>query len=51
MMKKIRILVVDDSLLFRRILADGLNSDPTLEVVAEAADAFAARDADFKISD
>ncbi len=50
MMKKIRILVVDDSLLFRRILADGLNSDPTLEVVAEAADAFAARDAIIKYS-
>lgn len=49
-MNKIKILVVDDSLFFRKLLVKGLNSDPALEVVAEAGDAFAARDAIIKYS-
>jgi len=36
-MPPIRILVVDDSSVIRRILGDGLASDPTLEVVGTAA--------------
>lgn len=43
-MGKIRVLVVDDSLLFRQILAKGLSDDPTIEVVATAVDPFDARD-------
>ena len=43
-MKKIRVLIVDDSLLFREIFSKMLNSDPNIEVVATAADAFEARD-------
>lgn len=42
--KKIRILVVDDSLLFREVIAQGIESDPLIEVVAKAIDAFDARD-------
>jgi len=44
-MKKIRVLVVDDSRMFREIIANGINSDPGLEVVATAADVYEARDA------
>ena len=47
-MKPIRVLVVDDSLMFRSMLVKGLNSDPNIEVVAEAEDAYAARDAIIK---
>jgi len=36
-MAKIRILVVDDSVVVRRMLADALNADPQLEVVGAAA--------------
>ncbi len=39
-----RVLIVDDSALVRRILAEMLSSDPALEVVGAAADAFAARE-------
>lgn len=42
--KKIRVLVVDDSILFREVLARGLSSDPAIEVVATANDPFDARD-------
>jgi len=42
--KKIRVLVVDDSLLFREVLSRGISADPNIEVVAKAADAFEARD-------
>ncbi len=48
--KKIRVLVVDDSLVFRKLLVNGLNSDPALEVVAEASNAYEARDAIIKYS-
>lgn len=44
-MRTIRVLVVDDSLLFREMLIQNLNKDPEIEVVAAAKDAFEARDA------
>lgn len=49
-MRKIRVLVVEDSLVFRKLLVRGLNLDPALEVVAEASDPFEARDAIIKYS-
>lgn len=42
--KKIRVLVVDDSILFREVLSRGISSDPYIEVVAKAIDPFDARD-------
>ena len=42
--KKIRVLVVDDSIVFREVLARGMTTDPGIEVVATAADPFDARD-------
>ncbi|HEX2938767.1 MAG TPA: chemotaxis response regulator protein-glutamate methylesterase [Ruminiclostridium sp.] len=42
--RKIRVLVVDDSMVFRETIVKGLSSDPGLEVVGTAADAFEARD-------
>ena len=44
-MRKIKVLVVDDSLLFRNLLVESLRMDPSIEVVAQAGDAYAARDA------
>jgi len=41
-MKKIKVLVVDDSALVRQTLCDILNSDPEIEVVATAGDPFMA---------
>jgi len=41
---KIKVLIVDDSILFREVLLRGLSSDPQLEVVATASDPFDARD-------
>lgn len=41
---KIRVLVVDDSALIRRLLTDMLNSAPDIEVVGTAADPLIARD-------
>lgn len=35
-MRKIRVLVVDDAIVFRRLVSDVLSSDPALEVVATA---------------
>lgn len=43
-MKKIRVLIVDDSLLFREVIARGISSDEQIEVVAKANDPFEARD-------
>lgn len=43
-MGKIKVLVVDDSLVFREVLARGLSSDPQIEIVAKAMDPFEARD-------
>lgn len=44
-MRPIRVLVVDDSLMFRNLLVQGLDADPNIEVVAQAQDAYEARDA------
>jgi two-component system chemotaxis response regulator CheB len=44
MVRKIRVLVVNDSLVFRETLARGIASDPAVEVVGTASDPFAARD-------
>ena len=41
---KIRVLVVDDSRMIRDVLTEILNSQPDIEVVGAAADAFEARD-------
>ena len=43
-MSKIRVLVVDDSALMRELLTELLNSDPQIEVVGSAMDAYVARD-------
>lgn len=43
-MRKIKVLVVEDSLFFRELLISTLNKDAGLEVVAGARDAFEARD-------
>ncbi len=43
-MKKIRLLVVDDSLLFREVLARYIRLDEQIEIVGMAGDAYAARD-------
>lgn len=43
-MSKIRVLVVDDSALMRKLLMELLNSDPEIEVVGTAMDAYAARE-------
>ena len=34
--KKIRVLIVDDSIVFREVLSKGISSDPDIEVVAVA---------------
>jgi len=47
-MRQIRVLVVEDSLVFRELLVQNLNADPGIEVVAAAKDAFEARDAILK---
>jgi two-component system chemotaxis response regulator CheB len=44
MTRKIRVLVVDDSALMRRILSDMLARDPSIEVVGVAPDPYIARD-------
>jgi len=43
-LKKIRVLVVDDSAVVRRMIADTLGLDPEIEVVGTAADPYIARD-------
>ena len=43
-MRKIKVLVVEDSAFFRGLLVKHLNNDPALEVVASAQDPFEARD-------
>ena len=42
--RKIRVLVVDDSIMFREILVRNLARDPGIEVVGTATDAYMARD-------
>ena len=44
MSKKIKVLVVDDSALIRKLLAELLAEDSEIEVVGTAADPYAARD-------
>lgn len=43
-MKKVRVLVVDDSALMRKLLTELLNADSQIEVVGAAMDAFVARE-------
>ena len=43
-MKRIKLLVVDDSILFREVLARHIRQDEQIEVVGTAGDAYAARD-------
>lgn len=47
-MSKIKVLVVDDSILFQEFLLNALNKDPELQVVAVAKDPFEAKDAIMK---
>ncbi|AOY74955.1 protein-glutamate methylesterase/protein-glutamine glutaminase [Clostridium formicaceticum] len=42
--KRIKVLIVDDSIMSREILSRGISSDPSIEVVATATDPFDARD-------
>jgi two-component system, chemotaxis family, protein-glutamate methylesterase/glutaminase len=42
--RKIRVLIVDDSAIVRKMLADALASEPDMEVVGTAPDPFVARD-------
>ncbi len=42
--KKIRVLVVDDSAVVRRMISDALSQDPEIEVVGTACDPYVARD-------
>lgn len=44
-MRPIRVLVVDDSMVYRNMLVQGLDADPNIMVVAQAKDAYEARDA------
>ena len=43
-MRQIKVLVVDDSVLFRQMISRGLDQDPQIQVVATAGDPFQARD-------
>ena len=43
-MKRIKLLVVDDSILFREVLARYIRQDDQIEVIGTAGDAYAARD-------
>jgi two-component system chemotaxis response regulator CheB len=42
--RKIRVLVVDDSPLFREAMVRGISADPAIEVVGTASDSYSARD-------
>lgn len=42
--RKIKVLIVDDSMVFREVLSRGLSADPRIEVVAKASNPFEARD-------
>ncbi len=44
-MRPIRVLVVEDSIVFRELLVQNLNKDPAIQVVGTAKDPFEARDA------
>lgn len=47
-MNPIKVLVVEDSLVFRELLVQGLSKDPSIQVVGAAKDPFEARDAILK---
>lgn len=47
-MRRIKVLVVEDSMVFGKLLVQGLSADPMIEVVALAKDPFEARDAILK---
>jgi len=42
--RPIRVLIVDDSALVRKILSDGMRKDPEIKVIGEAANPYIARD-------
>src|SRR5262250_2801419 len=44
MMQKVRVLIVDDAALVRRMLTDMLHTDPMIEVVGTASDPYIARE-------
>jgi two-component system chemotaxis response regulator CheB len=41
---KVRVLIVDDSALVRKLLREGMSSDPDIEVIGEASNPYTARD-------
>lgn len=43
-LKKIRVLIVDDSMFVREFIASAISKDPSIEVVGKAGDPFEARD-------
>jgi two-component system, chemotaxis family, protein-glutamate methylesterase/glutaminase len=43
-LRRIRVLVVDDSAVVRKLVSDALSADPEIEVVGTAVDPYAARD-------
>ena len=43
-LKKIKVLIIDDSALAREIIAGGLSKDPEIEVIGRAMDVYSARD-------
>lgn len=43
-MRKIKVLIVDDSILFQRMLKDNLSKDPMIEVIGVASNPYEARD-------
>ncbi len=47
-MRSIRVLIVDDSIVFRELLAQTLGKDPLIQIVGTATDPFEARDAILK---
>ena len=47
-MRRIRVLIVEDSIVFRELLVQNLNSDSEIQVVATARDPYEARDAILK---
>ena len=44
-MRPIRVLIVEDSIVFRELLVQNLSRDPAIQVVGTAKDPFEARDA------
>lgn len=48
-MGKIRVLVVDDSPIYREFIMNGLKMDPSIEIVGTAGDAYEARDQILKL--